>query len=125
MSFPTPCRHRTGTPTNMRSTICASTIVQTSSAARRRLLNSERVARRRCNLQHASWRVPPTRAGRVPLEHAVKAAQRAGGLVFASGLIASEQGQGLARSARIDPAFPYYGSAIKRQTRYILEKLAK
>ena len=25
--------------------------------------------------------------------------------------------------ARIDPAFPYYGSSIKRQTRYILQKL--
>jgi enamine deaminase RidA (YjgF/YER057c/UK114 family) len=64
------------------------------------------------------------RAGRVPLEHAVNAVQRAGGLVFASGLIASEEGHGLAPAARIDPAFPYYGSAIKRQTRYILEKLA-
>ena len=64
------------------------------------------------------------RAGRVPLEHAVKAAQRAGDLVFASGLIASEEGHGLARAARIDPAFPYYGSAIKCQTRYVLQKLA-
>jgi enamine deaminase RidA (YjgF/YER057c/UK114 family) len=64
------------------------------------------------------------RAGRVPLEHAVNAVQRAGGLVFASGLIASEEGHGLAPAARIDPAFPYYGSAIKRQTRYVLEKFA-
>jgi enamine deaminase RidA (YjgF/YER057c/UK114 family) len=55
----------------------------------------------------------------------MKPAQRAGNLVFASGLIASEEGQGLARTARIDPAFPYYGSAIKRQTRFVLEKLGK
>ena len=27
--------------------------------------------------------------------------------------------------ARVDPAFPYYGSAIKKQTRYILNNLAK
>jgi len=28
----------------------------------------------------------------------------------------------VAAEARIDPAFPYYGSAIKKQTRYVLEK---
>jgi enamine deaminase RidA (YjgF/YER057c/UK114 family) len=61
----------------------------------------------------------------VPFDHALKPAQRAGNLVFASGLIASEEGHGLARNARIDPAFPYYGSAIKRQTRFVLEKLAR
>ena len=51
-------------------------------------------------------------------------AVRAGNLVFASGQIASDK-KGLAAEAGIDPAFPYYGSAIKRQTRYILDKLAK
>ena len=49
---------------------------------------------------------------------------RAGNLVFASGQIASDHA-GLPAEVRIDPAFPYYGSAIKRQTRYILDKLAK
>jgi enamine deaminase RidA (YjgF/YER057c/UK114 family) len=50
-------------------------------------------------------------------------AVRAGNLVFASGQIASDDA-GVAAEARIDPAFPYYGSAAKRQTRYILDKLA-
>lgn len=50
-------------------------------------------------------------------------AARAGNLVFASGQIACDD-SGVAAETRIDPAFPYYGSAIKRQTRYILDKLA-
>jgi enamine deaminase RidA (YjgF/YER057c/UK114 family) len=50
---------------------------------------------------------------------------RAGHLVFASGQIASDDRAGVPSEVRIDPAFPYYGSAIKRQTRYILDKLAK
>jgi enamine deaminase RidA (YjgF/YER057c/UK114 family) len=48
---------------------------------------------------------------------------RAGDLVFAAGQIASDFSTGLAQEARVDPAFPYYGSAIKRQTRYILNNL--
>jgi enamine deaminase RidA (YjgF/YER057c/UK114 family) len=50
---------------------------------------------------------------------------RAGHLVFAAGQLASDFKQGVAAEARVDPAFPYYGSAIKKQTRYILENLAK
>jgi len=50
--------------------------------------------------------------------------KQAGNLVFASGQIASEDRIGLAPEAQIDPAFPYYGSSIKRQTRYILSRLA-
>ena len=50
---------------------------------------------------------------------------KAGNLVFASGQIASVDGSGVAPQARIDPAFPYYGSSIKRQTRFILDKLSK
>jgi enamine deaminase RidA (YjgF/YER057c/UK114 family) len=49
--------------------------------------------------------------------------RRAGHLLFASGQLASDGRTGVAPEARIDPAFPYYGSSIKRQTRYILEKL--
>ena len=52
-------------------------------------------------------------------------AVRVGDLVFASGQIASDGVAGIASEARIDPAFPYYGSAIKKQTRFILQKLAK
>ena len=50
-------------------------------------------------------------------------ATRAGDLVFAAGHLASDFKQGVAPEARVDPAFPYYGSAIKKQTRYVLENL--
>src|SRR2546430_15960926 len=52
-------------------------------------------------------------------------AARAGDLVFAAGHLASDFQQGVAPEARLDPAFPYYGSSIKRQTRYVLENLKK
>jgi enamine deaminase RidA (YjgF/YER057c/UK114 family) len=52
-------------------------------------------------------------------------AARAGNLIFAAGQLASDFKQGVAPEARLDPAFPYYGSAIKKQTRYILENLAQ
>src|SRR3989442_1262792 len=52
-------------------------------------------------------------------------AARAGHLVFAAGPLASDFNEGVAAEARIDPAFPYYGSAIKKQTRYVLENLAQ
>lgn len=51
-------------------------------------------------------------------------AKRAGNLVFAAGQIASDDLISVASKAQIDPAFPYYGSSIKRQTHYILSKLA-
>jgi enamine deaminase RidA (YjgF/YER057c/UK114 family) len=57
-----------------------------------------------------------------PLAHYTEAF-RIGDLVFAAGQIASDFATGLAKETRIDPAFPYYGSAIKKQTRYILENL--
>jgi len=52
-------------------------------------------------------------------------ATRAGDLVFAAGHLASDFRQGVAPEARVDPAFPYYGSAIKKQTRHVLENLKK
>jgi enamine deaminase RidA (YjgF/YER057c/UK114 family) len=48
---------------------------------------------------------------------------RAGDLVFAAGQIASDFSTGVAREASVDPAFPFYGSSIKKQTRYILNNL--
>ena len=45
--------------------------------------------------------------------------------VYAAGQIASDYRTGVAPEARVDPAFPYYGSDIQRQTRYILENLRK
>jgi enamine deaminase RidA (YjgF/YER057c/UK114 family) len=52
-------------------------------------------------------------------------AMRVGNLVFAAGALATDFKTGVAPEARIHPAFPYYGSAIKRETRYILDNLAK
>jgi enamine deaminase RidA (YjgF/YER057c/UK114 family) len=48
---------------------------------------------------------------------------RAGDLIFAAGQLASDFSTGVAPEARVDPAFPYYGSSIKKQTRYILNNL--
>jgi enamine deaminase RidA (YjgF/YER057c/UK114 family) len=59
-----------------------------------------------------------------PLAHYTPAA-RAGHLVFAAGQLASDFKTGVAPAARVDPAFPYYGSAVKKQTRYVLENLAR
>ena len=59
-----------------------------------------------------------------PLAH-YNPATRIGNLVFAAGQVASDFKHGVEPEARVDPAFPYYGSDIKRQTRYILENLAR
>ena len=59
-----------------------------------------------------------------PLAHYTPAT-RVGELVFAAGQIASDYKTGVPREARVDPAFPFYDSDVKRQTRYVLENLAK
>jgi reactive intermediate/imine deaminase len=48
-----------------------------------------------------------------------------GDLVFAAGQLASDFKNGVAPQARRDPAFPFYGSDIKLQTRYILDNLKR
>lgn len=50
---------------------------------------------------------------------------RIGDLVFAAGQIASDFSTGMAPEAIVDPAFPYYGSSIKKQTRYVLGNLKR
>jgi reactive intermediate/imine deaminase len=50
---------------------------------------------------------------------------RVGDFVFAAGQIASDYKTGIPPEAKVDPAFPYYGSEIKRQTDYILKNLSK
>ncbi len=50
---------------------------------------------------------------------------RVGNLVFAAGQIANDFVTGVPAEARINPAFPYYGSDIKLQTRFILENFKK
>jgi enamine deaminase RidA (YjgF/YER057c/UK114 family) len=42
-------------------------------------------------------------------------------LVFAAGQLASDFMTGIPEEARANPAFPYYGSNIKGQTRFVLE----
>ncbi len=52
-------------------------------------------------------------------------AYRVGDLVFAAGQLPSDFRTGVPAEARIDPAFPYYGSDIKLRTHYVLRNLAK
>ena len=52
-------------------------------------------------------------------------AYRAGGLVFAAGQLPSDFKTGIPAEARTDPAFPFYGSNIKKRTRFVLDNLAK
>ena len=47
----------------------------------------------------------------------------AGDTVYAAGQIASDYRTGVAPEARQDPAFPYYGSEVQNQARYVLNNL--
>src|SRR5439155_1201544 len=47
----------------------------------------------------------------------------AGETLYAAGQIAADSRGGVAAAARQDPAFPYYGSDIQKQTRYVLDNL--
>jgi len=49
----------------------------------------------------------------------------AGDYLYPAGQIASDYRTGVAPEARVDPAFPFYASDIQRQTRYVLENLAR
>src|SRR3954447_13337058 len=48
----------------------------------------------------------------------------AGDTVYAAGQIASDYKTGVAPEAGQDPAFPYYGSDIQKQARYVLQNLS-
>lgn len=50
---------------------------------------------------------------------------RVGDFVFAAGRLASDFKAGIAPEARVNPAYPHYASAIRLQTRYILNELAR
>jgi reactive intermediate/imine deaminase len=50
-------------------------------------------------------------------------ATRTGDFVFAAGQLASDFKTGVPKDARKDPNFPFYGSDIKLQTRFVLEHL--
>src|ERR1700754_4291117 len=57
-----------------------------------------------------------------PLAHYTEAIA-AGGLVFLAGQLASDFKTGGPKEARKDPNFPFYGSDIKLQSRYILKNI--
>jgi reactive intermediate/imine deaminase len=67
--------------------------------------------------------IPVTSDAPQPLANYTEA-YRVGGLVFAAGQLPSDFRTGIPAEARTDPAFPYYGSDIKKRTRYVLENLA-
>jgi enamine deaminase RidA (YjgF/YER057c/UK114 family) len=48
-----------------------------------------------------------------------------GGYVFAAGQLATDFKTGVPKEARKDSNFPFYGSDIKLQTKYILENLKR
>jgi enamine deaminase RidA (YjgF/YER057c/UK114 family) len=48
---------------------------------------------------------------------------RVGDLVFPAGQVATDFVNGVAMEAQVPAAFPYYGSPIKKQTRYILNNI--
>src|SRR5215467_4043263 len=52
-------------------------------------------------------------------------ASQAGDLIFAAGQLASDFKTGVPAEARKHPNFPFYGSDIKLQTRFVLENLKK
>ncbi len=68
-------------------------------------------------------KVIATRTAPTPLAHYCQGVV-VGSTVYAAGQIASDYKTGVAPEARVDPAFPYYGSEIERQTRYVLDNLA-
>jgi reactive intermediate/imine deaminase len=57
-----------------------------------------------------------------PMAHYCQA-MLVGDRLYTAGRLASHELTGVAAEARQDPAFPYYGSDIQKQTRYILENL--
>jgi len=57
-----------------------------------------------------------------PMEHHCQGVL-AGETVYAAGQIASDYKTGVPPEARQDPAFPYYGSDIQKQARYVLGNL--
>jgi len=52
-------------------------------------------------------------------------AYRAGGLVFAAGQLPTDFKTGIPDEAKTHPNFPFYGSNIKKRTRYVLDNLTK
>jgi reactive intermediate/imine deaminase len=83
-----------------------------------------------CRVEIDLWGVRPTVTRRVvkgmetpaPMAHYCQGIL-AGETLYAAGQIASDYKTGVPPEARQDAAFPYYGSDIQKQTRYILNNL--
>jgi reactive intermediate/imine deaminase len=83
-----------------------------------------------CRVEIDLWGVKPGVARKVitgaktpaPMAHYCQGVL-AGETLYAAGQIASDYKTGVPPEARQDPAFPYYGSDIQKQTRYVLNNL--
>jgi reactive intermediate/imine deaminase len=83
-----------------------------------------------CRVEIDLWAVQPRTERRVitaastptPMAHYCQGVL-AGETLYAAGQIASDYKTGVPPEARQDPAFPYYGSTIQKQARYILNNL--
>ena len=83
-----------------------------------------------CRVEIDLWGVKPGVPRRVitgaktpaPMAHYCQGVL-AGETLYAAGQIASDYKTGVPPEARQDPAFPYYGSDIQKQTRYVLNNL--
>ena len=72
--------------------------------------------------QRVARKVIATHDAPMPMAHYCQG-MLVGDMVYAAGQLASHHANGVAAEARQDPAFPFYGSDIQKQTRYILQNL--
>ena len=85
-----------------------------------------------CKVEIDLWGVQPKIEKRIitgkstptPMAHYCQGVL-AGETLYAAGQIASDYKTGVPLEARQDPVFPYYGSDIQKQTRYILKNLSE
>ena len=68
--------------------------------------------------------IVPIHSDRVPrpLAHYTQGI-RVGDIIFLAGQLASDFRTGVPKELQVPPEYPYYGSEIKRQTRYVLENI--
>lgn len=65
------------------------------------------------------------RTGAAPVRGHEPLAVRAGGYIFFSGLSAQDGINGLAQAARVDPAYPHHDIQARRETKWLLDEVAK
>jgi enamine deaminase RidA (YjgF/YER057c/UK114 family) len=74
--------------------------------------------------RHVPRKVIETKNSPAPMAHHAQGVL-AGDMLYAAGQVASDHLTGVAEEARQDPAFPYYGSNIQKQARYVLANLQR